>query len=87
MGMELGMVVEEAFEVKLSVMALAEGVTIGKLAARIVELINAKEGGNALHAPATTDQEFAVLAARHALDDSIAPATAAAAMAKRRSAV
>ena len=87
MGMELGMVVEEAFEVKLSVMALAEGVTIGKLAARIVESINAKEGGNALHAPATTDQEFAVLAARHALDDSIAPATAAAAMAKRRSAV
>lgn len=43
MGMELGMAVEEAFEVKLSVMAIAEGATVRSLAARIVDSIEAAD--------------------------------------------
>ncbi|WP_420978763.1 SDR family NAD(P)-dependent oxidoreductase [Burkholderia gladioli] len=65
MGMELGLAVEEVFEVKLSVMAIADGATVQSLAGRIVDSIaaaeaNAGSGGER--------DEVAALAARHGLD-------------------
>ncbi|MBN3729000.1 type I polyketide synthase, partial [Burkholderia sp. Ac-20379] len=50
MGMELGLAVEETFEVKLSVMAIADGASVLSLAGRIVDSIAAAEanaGGDA----------------------------------------
>ncbi|WP_341319316.1 SDR family NAD(P)-dependent oxidoreductase [Paraburkholderia sp. IMGN_8] len=65
MGMELGMAVEESFQVKLSIMTMAEGATVHSLAQRIVESIQtkddaAKSNGVAAH--------VAAVAAQHALD-------------------
>ncbi|WP_321884437.1 SDR family NAD(P)-dependent oxidoreductase [Paraburkholderia bannensis] len=80
MGMELGLAVEEAFEVKLSVMAIAEGATVCTLAARIVESIEADaesadspldaqaDAQNA--AQAETAEAAAALARKHAIDVS-----------------
>jgi phthiocerol/phenolphthiocerol synthesis type-I polyketide synthase C len=68
MGMELGMAVEESLGVKLSVMAIAEGATVRTLAVRIVDLLDAR-GGAGEAAADPVDEQAAVLAARHALDD------------------
>ncbi|KVE24367.1 beta-ketoacyl synthase [Burkholderia singularis] len=54
MGMELGMAIEETFEVKLSVMAIADGATVHSLAERIVDLI-----AGAANASAAFDGEAA----------------------------
>lgn len=69
MGMELGMAVEECFEVKLSVMLLAEGATVHSLAQKIVDSIRSDDTAGP-DGPAATDaeQQVAALAARHALD-------------------
>ncbi|QBQ98331.1 type I polyketide synthase [Paraburkholderia pallida] len=78
MGMELGMAVEEAFEVKLSVMAIAEGATVHSLAVRIVDSIASAEE-DAVDNPAapitasaqqaqSTSAALAHLASKHALD-------------------
>lgn len=67
MGMELGMAVEENFEVKLSVMAIADGATVQSLAARIVRSILDESGG--AHGADATREHAEALAARHALDD------------------
>ncbi|EUC14754.1 type I polyketide synthase [Paraburkholderia hospita] len=66
MGMELGMAVEESFEVKLSVMALAEGATVISLATKIVESVLDQQGEG--DDKSALDTEVATLAARHALD-------------------
>lgn len=66
MGMELGMAVEESFEVKLSVMALAEGATVISLATKIVESVLEQQGADE-NRP-SLDAEVATLVARHALD-------------------
>lgn len=66
MGMELGLAVEEVFEVKLSVMAIADGASVLSLAGRIVDSIaaaEANEGGDAGAVDAV-----AAMAAKHALD-------------------
>jgi phthiocerol/phenolphthiocerol synthesis type-I polyketide synthase C len=67
MGMELGMAVEESFEVKLSVMTLAEGATVHSLAETIVESVLAHDG---TERPRQLGVETSVttLAAQHALD-------------------
>ncbi|MBN3804594.1 SDR family NAD(P)-dependent oxidoreductase [Paraburkholderia sp. Ac-20336] len=69
MGMELGMAVEERFEVKLSIMTMAEGATVHSLAQRIVESIQthgetAEPGSGA----AQMAGQVAAVAAQHALD-------------------
>ncbi|NTX23888.1 SDR family NAD(P)-dependent oxidoreductase, partial [Burkholderia cepacia] len=69
MGMELGLAVEEAFEVKLSVMAIAEGASVTTLAGRIVDSIGAS--ADASDAGAATDaaqEAVAALAAKHAIE-------------------
>ncbi|WP_429349201.1 SDR family NAD(P)-dependent oxidoreductase [Paraburkholderia sp. Clong3] len=77
MGMELGMAVEESFGVKLSIMAIAEGATVHTLAVRIVDMLDDESGENE---PGTqgaangANEEFAALAARHALDENEARA-------------
>ncbi|MFX1671559.1 SDR family NAD(P)-dependent oxidoreductase [Paraburkholderia sp. A2WS-5] len=78
MGMELGMAVEEAFEVKLSVMAIAEGATVHSLAVRIVDSIASAEEGETSDAAApvgapvrqaqSASAALAHLASKHALD-------------------
>ncbi len=68
MGMELGLAVEEAFEVKLSVMAIAEGATVLMLAGRIVDSIAAASEPGGASAEAAARDEVAALAAKHALD-------------------
>ncbi|MGN4225641.1 acyl carrier protein, partial [Burkholderia gladioli] len=65
MGMELGLAVEEVFEVKLSVMAIADGATVQSLAGRIVDSIAAAEANAGLGGER---DEVAALAARHGLD-------------------
>lgn len=86
MGMELGLAVEEAFEVKLSVMAIAEGATVRTLAARIVESIeaDAESADSPLEAQADaqnaaqaeTAEAAAALARKHAIDvEASVPAT------------
>ncbi|TAM05485.1 MAG: acyl carrier protein, partial [Paraburkholderia sp.] len=67
MGMELGLAIEEAFEVKLSVMAIADGAVVLSLAARIIDSVIASEGGDAAGAESTIDIA-AELAAKHAID-------------------
>ncbi|AOI64818.1 beta-ketoacyl synthase [Burkholderia territorii] len=66
MGMELGMAVEETFGVKLSIMAIAEGATVHTLAGRIVELVDAQDGGDK---GAAANELAQALVARHALGD------------------
>ncbi|WP_025600692.1 type I polyketide synthase [Burkholderia sp. WSM2230] len=83
MGMELGMAVEEAFEVKLSVMAIAEGATVRSLAVRIVESIeaDAESDDSPLDAQSAAQAETAAIAAdlarKHALDVNAKEATPA----------
>ncbi|TCW78931.1 beta-ketoacyl synthase [Burkholderia sp. SRS-46] len=84
MGMELGLAVEEAFDVKLSVMAIAEGVTVTTLAGRIVDSIVASADGGGEPAEGVTNEAVAALAEKHALDGDaqalldVAPAAPAA---------
>lgn len=66
MGMELGLAVEEAFEVKLSVMAIAEGASAMTLAGRIVDSIGASADAGA--AADSAHEAVAALAAKHAID-------------------
>jgi NADPH:quinone reductase-like Zn-dependent oxidoreductase/acyl carrier protein len=62
MGMELAIAIEERFEVKLPLMALAEGATITKLAAKIVELLQ----GNGTSDESSQQQDMAkALISRH----------------------
>ncbi|AQQ27413.1 type I polyketide synthase [Burkholderia cenocepacia] len=70
MGMELGLAVEEAFEVKLSVMAIAEGASVTTLAGRIVDSIGASAdaGSDAASAADAAQEAVAALAAKHAID-------------------
>ncbi|WP_430233561.1 SDR family NAD(P)-dependent oxidoreductase [Paraburkholderia tropica] len=79
MGMELGLAVEEAFEVKLSVMAIAEGATVRALAARIVASIEADAASadspletraDAQNAAQVEASAAAALARKHAIDFS-----------------
>ena len=66
MGMELAMAVEERFEVKLSVMLLAEGATVHTLAQKILKSVR---GDEQEPAPANAmEAQIAALAAQHALD-------------------
>ncbi|MEK6424451.1 MAG: beta-ketoacyl reductase, partial [Burkholderia gladioli] len=66
MGMELGLAVEEVFEVKLSVMAIADGASVLSLAGRIVDSIAAAEANAGGDAGAV--DAVAAMAAKHALD-------------------
>jgi acyl transferase domain-containing protein/acyl carrier protein len=91
MGMELGLAVEEAFEVKLSVMAIAEGATVRTLAARIVELIEAyaESADSPLEAQADAQnaaqaETAAALARKHAIDVSAETEAATPAVAGER---
>jgi phthiocerol/phenolphthiocerol synthesis type-I polyketide synthase C len=69
MGMELGMAVEESFEVKLSVMTLAEGATLAALAQKIVEAVFAQQTQGTAESPqSAADSRLAALAVQHALD-------------------
>lgn len=70
MGMELGLAVEEAFEVKLSVMAIAEGASVTTLAGRIVDSIGASAdaGSDAASAADAAQEVVAALAVKHAID-------------------
>lgn len=68
MGMELGLAVEEAFEVKLSVMAIAEGASVTTLAGRIVDSIGASADADAGSAADAAQEAVAALAAKHAID-------------------
>ena len=65
MGMELGMAVEESFQVKLSIMTIAEGATVHSLAQRIVESIQTQDDTPEPNAAAA---QVATFAAQHALD-------------------
>ncbi|MEI6001345.1 acyl carrier protein [Paraburkholderia bengalensis] len=83
MGMELGMAVEETFEVKLSFMAIPEGATVRSLAVRIVESIeaDAESDDSPLDAQSAAQAETAAIAAdlarKHALDVNATEATPA----------
>lgn len=85
MGMELGLAVEETFEVKLSVMAIAEGATVRSLAARIVESIEAGAESADSSPRAQTDSQTETAAAvvdlarKHALEINVELAAPAAA--------
>lgn len=65
MGMELGMAVEESFQVKLSIMTMAEGATVHSLAQRIVESIQTQDDAAE---PNGVAAQVAAVAAQHALD-------------------
>ncbi|QQC67569.1 type I polyketide synthase [Paraburkholderia ginsengisoli] len=65
MGMELGMAVEESFQVKLSIMTMAEGATVHSLAQRIVESIQTQDEAAEPNGMAA---QVAAVAAQHALD-------------------
>jgi phthiocerol/phenolphthiocerol synthesis type-I polyketide synthase C len=67
MGMELGMAVEESFEVKLSVMTLAEGATVQSLARKIVESV-VEQNDASQPQPSAAEAQVAALGAQHALD-------------------
>ena len=67
MGMELGMAVEESFEVKLSVMTLAEGATVQSLARKIVESVVEQNDASQPQASAA-EAQVAALGAQHALE-------------------
>jgi hypothetical protein len=63
--MELGMAVEESFQVKLSIMTMAEGATVHSLAQRIVESIQIQDEAAE---PSGVAAQVAAVAAQHALD-------------------
>jgi acyl carrier protein len=65
MGMELGMAVEESFQVKLSIMTMAEGATVQTLAQRIVESVQTRDD---TAQPGGMAEQVAAVAAQHALD-------------------
>jgi short-subunit dehydrogenase/acyl carrier protein len=65
MGMELGMAVEESFQVKLSIMTMAEGATVHSLAQRIVESVQTQDEAAE---PNGVAAQVAAVAAQHALD-------------------
>ncbi|WP_434110944.1 SDR family NAD(P)-dependent oxidoreductase [Paraburkholderia caffeinilytica] len=65
MGMELGMAVEESFQVKLSIMTMAEGATVHSLAQRIVESIQTQ---NETAEPNGAAAQVATFVAQHAID-------------------
>jgi len=66
MGMELRMAVEECFQVKLSVMMLAQGATVSSIARRIVELI--QSDARPERPDAEMEEQVAALAAAHAVE-------------------
>ncbi|MFC5430240.1 SDR family NAD(P)-dependent oxidoreductase [Paraburkholderia denitrificans] len=79
MGMELGLAIEERFEVKLSVMAIAQGATIRSLAARIIDSVDSADSANSIEANEDGADDgvsqvdargvtIAQLASQHALD-------------------
>ncbi|RQR70197.1 type I polyketide synthase [Burkholderia sp. Bp9015] len=68
MGMELGLAVEEAFEVKLSVMAIAEGASVTTLAGRIVDSIGASVEAGGQPVSDVAKEAVEALAAKHAID-------------------
>ncbi|MBU9401231.1 type I polyketide synthase [Burkholderia multivorans] len=68
MGMELGLAVEEAFEVKLSVMAIAEGASVMTLAGRIVDAIGASVVNGGEPVGDSVKETIEALAAKHAID-------------------
>jgi acyl carrier protein len=74
MGMELGMAVQESLNVKLSIMAIAEGATVHTLAVRIIDMLDDSDSGGAQAASTGASDEVAALAARHALDENEARA-------------
>jgi NADPH:quinone reductase-like Zn-dependent oxidoreductase/acyl carrier protein len=74
MGMELGMAVQESLNVKLSIMAIAEGATVHTLAVRIVDMLDDSDSGGAQAASTGASDEVAALVARHALDENEARA-------------
>ncbi|MGY6164145.1 SDR family NAD(P)-dependent oxidoreductase [Paraburkholderia strydomiana] len=65
MGMELSMAVQESFQVKLSIMTMAEGATVHSLAQRIVESIKTQD--DAME-PNDATAQVAVVAAQHGLE-------------------
>ena len=66
MGMELGMAIEECFEVKLPVMMLAEGATVRSLAQKIAESVRAgATDGQEAGAASDVEQQLASLSAIH----------------------
>jgi NADPH:quinone reductase-like Zn-dependent oxidoreductase/acyl carrier protein len=67
MSMELGLAVQENFQVKLPMMAVSEGGSTRTLAARIVASI--KQGGDSSGTANSHDQVAALMAARQGLDD------------------
>ncbi|MGF6572929.1 phthiocerol/phenolphthiocerol synthesis type-I polyketide synthase C [Paraburkholderia sp. GAS333] len=74
MGMELGMAVQESFNVKLSIMAIAEGATVHTLAVRIVDMLDDSNADGEQAASNSVSDQVAALAARHALDEDEARA-------------
>ena len=66
MGMELRMAVEECFQVKLSVMMLAQGATVNSLAQKIVELIHADAQDD--NPKSELEQQITALVATHEVD-------------------
>ncbi|MBN6209052.1 SDR family NAD(P)-dependent oxidoreductase [Ralstonia pickettii] len=71
MGMELGMAIEECFEVKLPVMMLAEGATVRSLAQKIAESVRAGATGGQEASPANdVAQQLASLSAIHGAEMS-----------------
>jgi acyl carrier protein/short-subunit dehydrogenase len=67
MSMELGLAVQENFQVKLPMMAVSEGGSVNTLAARIIASIKHDSNGSA--APSSHDQAATLFAARQGLDD------------------
>ncbi|GCB06395.1 type I polyketide synthase [Ralstonia sp. SET104] len=71
MGMELGMAVEECFEVKLPVMMLAEGATVRSLAQKIAESVRAGASeGQETGAASDIAQQLTSLSAIHGTEIS-----------------
>lgn len=68
MGMELGMAVEECFQVRLSIMTMAEGATVHSLAQRIVESIQTQGEASEEGGSNSVAAQVAAVAAQHALD-------------------
>jgi acyl carrier protein len=75
MGMELGLAVQENFQVKLPMMAVSEGGSVMTLAARVVASIqHENEGGG--NAGDTLSEEIRAMARIHAVDPENEPAAA-----------
>jgi acyl carrier protein len=69
MGMELGLAVQENFQVKLSMMAVSEGATVLGLAARIVASTQHETAGSA--SADTMTQQAEALAKIHAIEAEV----------------